>query len=78
MAVLPRRGVFSLRQSPPIEGVVTISISEEALGAIAAILPDSREADRRRDGKGGYFIILPHSVVAGPKPYAGPVRASAT
>jgi hypothetical protein len=43
--------------------VVTISISAEAFTAIAATLPDDREADRRRDGKGGYFITLPHGVV---------------
>jgi len=26
-------------------------------------LPDDREADRRPDGRGGYFITLPHGVV---------------
>ena len=43
--------------------MVTISISAEALAAIAATLPDGREAERRPDGKGGYFITLPHGVV---------------
>ena len=43
--------------------MVTISISAEALAAIAATLPDRRDADRRPDGKGGYFITLPHGVV---------------
>jgi len=43
--------------------VITISISAEALAAIAATLPDGREAERRPDGKGGYFITLPHDVV---------------
>lgn len=43
--------------------VVTISISAEALAAIAATLPDGREAERRPDGRGGYFITLPHGVV---------------
>jgi hypothetical protein len=43
--------------------VVTISISAEALAAIAATLPEGREADRRPDGKRGYFITLPHGVV---------------
>jgi hypothetical protein len=43
--------------------VVTISITAEALAAIAATLPEGREAERRPDGKGGYFITLPHTVV---------------
>jgi hypothetical protein len=43
--------------------VVTILISAEALAAIASSLPDAREADRRPDGQGGYFITLPHGVV---------------
>jgi hypothetical protein len=43
--------------------VVTISISAEALSAIEATLPDGREADRRPDGKGGYFVTLPHNVL---------------
>jgi hypothetical protein len=34
-----------------------------SLAAIEATLPDGREADRRPDGKGGYFIRLPHGVV---------------
>jgi hypothetical protein len=42
--------------------VVTITITAEAL-AIASRLADDREADRRPDGKGGYFITLPHGVV---------------
>jgi hypothetical protein len=37
--------------------------SAKALAAIAATLPDDREADRRPDGKGGYFITLPHGAV---------------
>ena len=43
--------------------MVTISISAEALAAVAATLPEGREAERRPDGKGGYFIALPHGVV---------------
>jgi hypothetical protein len=43
--------------------VTTISISAEALAAIEATLPEGREADRRPDGKGGYFITLSHGVV---------------
>jgi hypothetical protein len=43
--------------------VVTISISAEALSAIEATLPDGREADRRPDGKGGYFVTLPRNVL---------------
>ena len=39
------------------------SISAEALDPMAVSLPDGREADRRPDGKGGYFITLPHGVV---------------
>jgi hypothetical protein len=45
-----------------IGGVVTISITAAALDAIAATLPESREAERRPDGKGGYLITLPHNV----------------
>jgi hypothetical protein len=43
--------------------MVTILISAEALAAIACTLPDGREAERRPDGKGGFFITLPHGVV---------------
>jgi hypothetical protein len=43
--------------------VVTISITAEALAAIAATLPDTREADEHPDGKGGYLIVLPHAVL---------------
>jgi hypothetical protein len=43
--------------------VVTISISAEALAAIEASLPEGREAERRPDGKDGYFITLPHAVL---------------
>ena len=42
---------------------ITISITAEALDAIEATLPDGREAERRLDGKGGYFVTLPHGVV---------------
>jgi hypothetical protein len=35
--------------------VVTISITAEALAAIAATLADDREAEHRLDGKGGYW-----------------------
>jgi hypothetical protein len=35
----------------------------EAFAAIAATLPEDREADRRPDGKGGYRITLPHDVL---------------
>jgi hypothetical protein len=40
--------------------VVTISISAEALAAIAATL---REAERRPDEKGDYFVTLPRDVL---------------
>ena len=43
--------------------MVTISISAEALAAIAATLPDGREADQRSDWKGGFFVTLPQGVV---------------
>jgi hypothetical protein len=43
-------------------GVVTISITAAALDANKATLPDGREAERRPDGKGRYFITLPHGV----------------
>jgi hypothetical protein len=39
--------------------MVTISITAAALDAIAATLPDHRDADRRPDGRGGYSITLP-------------------
>jgi hypothetical protein len=52
--------------------VVTISITAEALAAIEATLPDGREAERRPDGKGGYFITLPHGVVDRLKAMRGP------
>jgi hypothetical protein len=34
-----------------------------ALAAIAATLPDNREAERHPDGKGAYFVTLPHDVL---------------
>ena len=43
--------------------VVTISITAEALAAIAATLPDDREAKRRPDGKGAYFVTLRRDVL---------------
>jgi hypothetical protein len=43
--------------------VVTISISAEALDAIEATLPENREADRRPDGKGAYFVKLRRDVL---------------
>ena len=46
-----------------IDGVVTISISAEALAAIAATLANDREAERRPDGKGAYFVTLPRDVL---------------
>jgi hypothetical protein len=46
-----------------IGGVVTISISAEAIAAIEATLPEGREAERRPNGRGGYFITLPHDVL---------------
>jgi len=51
------------RRRSHIWRVIAISISAEALAAIAATLPDGREAERRPDGKGGYFITPPHGVV---------------
>jgi hypothetical protein len=52
--------------------VVTISITADALAALAATLPDDREADQRPDGKGGYRITLPHSVIERLKAIRGP------
>ena len=43
--------------------MIIISITAEALAAIEATLPDSREADRRPDGKGGFLIVLPRDVI---------------
>ena len=43
--------------------MLTISISAKALAAIAATLPVGREADRRPDGKGAYFVTLPRDVL---------------
>jgi hypothetical protein len=57
---------------PHIWCVVTISITAEALVAIAATLPDTREADARPDGKGGYLIVLPHAVLDRLKAMRGP------
>ena len=34
--------------------------------------PDGREAERRSDGKGGYFVTLPHAVVDRLKALRGP------
>jgi hypothetical protein len=44
-------------------GAVTISISAEAFAAIAATLPEDREANRRPDGKDGYRITFPRDVL---------------
>lgn len=60
-SVLPA-GAFRLHQSPHIEGVITISITAEALAAIASTLPNDRQADRRPDGNGGFLITLPHGL----------------
>jgi len=35
-------------------------------------LPEGREAERRPDGKGGYFITLPHGVIDRLKALRGP------
>jgi hypothetical protein len=43
--------------------VVTISITAEALEAIAATLPADREAERRPDGRGRFFITIERHVV---------------
>ena len=60
----PGAGLSPLPGYHPIfGGMVTISISIEALAAIAATLPDGRKADRRSDWKGGFFVTLPYSVV---------------
>jgi hypothetical protein len=60
------------KRRPHIWRVVTISISADALAAIEATLPEGREAERRPDGKGGYFITLPHGVVDRRKAMRGP------
>ena len=39
--------------------MLTISISTEAVEAIAATLADGYEAEARPDGKGGYLNIPP-------------------
>ncbi len=44
-------------------GVVTISISAEALAVIAETLLKKREAERPPDGRGGYLIVLPRDVL---------------
>ena len=43
--------------------MVTISITCEALAAIAATLTDSRDAERRPDGKGGFLVTLDHRLL---------------
>ena len=52
--------------------MVTISISAEALSAIAATLPEGREADRRPDGKCGYSVTLPCAMLNRLKSLRGP------
>jgi predicted CopG family antitoxin len=52
--------------------MVTISISEEAFAAIAATLADESRAETRPDGKGGFLITLPHSVMDRLKALRGP------
>jgi hypothetical protein len=44
-------------------GEASRSQFRRALAAIAATLPDNREAERRPDGKGAYFVTLPHDVL---------------
>jgi hypothetical protein len=56
--------------------VVTISITAEALAAIEATLADGRAADRRPDGKAGYFATLPHGVLDRLKALRAPGRES--
>jgi hypothetical protein len=55
--------------------VVTISISAEALSAIAATLPEGREADRRPDGKCGYSVTLPRAMLNRLKSLRGPGKS---
>jgi hypothetical protein len=52
--------------------VVTLSITAEAFKAIAATLPKGSKADARPDGKGGYLITLPRSVIDRLKAMRGP------
>jgi hypothetical protein len=56
-------GLPAGKAAPIFGGVLTISITAEALAAIAATLPENREADRRPDGKGAYFVTLPRDVL---------------
>ena len=49
--------------------MVTISITGEALSAIAATLP---EAERRPDGKGGFLVTLDHRLLDQLKAMRGP------
>ena len=60
--ILVGPGLPAGKAAPIFGGVLTISITAEALAAIVETLPDGREADRRPNGKGGYFITLPHVV----------------
>jgi hypothetical protein len=52
--------------------------SAEALAAIATTLTKDLEAERRTDGKGGYFITMPHNVLNTLNYLAAPARATAT
>jgi hypothetical protein len=52
--------------------VVTISITAEAIAAIAATLPETREADARPNGKGGYLVALLHAALDRLKAMRGP------
>ena len=52
--------------------MVTISITPEAFTAIVATLPEELQAETWPDGKGGYFITLPHGVLDRLKAMRGP------
>jgi hypothetical protein len=52
--------------------VITISITAEALAAIAATLPKGSPAEAHPDGKGGYLIVLPRNVLHRLKAMRGP------
>ena len=52
--------------------MVTIPITAEALVAIAATLPDNREAERRPDGNGSFLVPLDHRLLDRLKAMGGP------
>jgi hypothetical protein len=67
----------SARRRSHNNGVVTILIQPKPCRHCCALTED-REAERRTDGKGGYFITMPHNVLNALNYLAALARATAT